>query len=49
MSDCDGRQPALQSAVNVTLRVLDSNDNEPVFERQRYELHLPGWHDAVRR
>jgi len=25
----------------VTVRVLDSNDNEPVFERARYQLRLP--------
>jgi len=27
--------------VNVTVRVLDANDNDPVFERSRYELRLP--------
>ena len=37
----DGGQPALQDVVNVTVNVLDSNDNEPVFERSRYELRLP--------
>jgi len=33
-------QPALHDIVNVTVKVLDSNDNEPVFERARYELSL---------
>jgi len=37
----DGGQPALHDVVNVTVRVLDSNDNEPVFERSRYKLRLP--------
>jgi len=37
----DGGQPALHDVVNVTVKVLDSNDNDPVFERSRYELRLP--------
>ena len=37
----DGGQPALHDVVNVTVHVLDSNDNDPVFERSRYELKLP--------
>lgn len=37
----DGGQPALHDVVNVTVNVLDSNDNDPVFERSRYELRLP--------
>jgi len=37
----DGGQPALHDVVNITVQVLDSNDNEPVFERARYQLRLP--------
>jgi len=37
----DGGEPALHDVVNVTVNVLDSNDNDPVFERSRYELRLP--------
>ena len=37
----DGGQPALHDVVNVTVNVLDSNDNDPMFERSRYKLRLP--------
>jgi len=36
----DGGQPALYDVVNVTVKVLDSNDNDPVFEKSSYELRL---------
>jgi len=40
LAGLDETQPALHDIVNVTVKVLDSNDNEPVFERPRYELSL---------
>jgi len=37
----DAGTPPLHDVVNITVKVLDANDNDPVFERSRYELHLP--------
>ena len=36
----DAGQPALSTRVNVTVSVVDVNDNRPRFERSRYELHV---------
>ncbi|XP_027563321.1 protocadherin gamma-A10-like [Neopelma chrysocephalum] len=37
----DGGQPALQSSRVLWLRVLDVNDNAPVFAQERYSARLP--------
>ncbi|NWT07179.1 PCDG2 protein, partial [Mionectes macconnelli] len=36
----DGGRPALQSSTVLALRVLDVNDNAPVFEQERYSARL---------
>ncbi|NXO23000.1 PCDG5 protein, partial [Cisticola juncidis] len=36
----DGGSPALQSSAVLALRVLDVNDNAPVFEQERYSARL---------
>lgn len=36
----DGGNPPLSDVINVTVKVLDSNDNEPVFERSVYEVRV---------
>jgi Cadherin domain len=36
----DGGEPALNDSISVTVRVLDSNDNDPVFEKSVYEVHI---------
>ena len=36
----DGGHPARSDTVNVTVRVLDANDNDPVFERQTYDVTM---------
>ncbi|XP_072728573.1 protocadherin gamma-A2-like [Ciconia boyciana] len=37
----DGRSPALRSSAVLALRVLDVNDNAPVFAEARYSARLP--------
>ncbi|XP_027563243.1 protocadherin gamma-A10-like [Neopelma chrysocephalum] len=37
----DGGRPALQSSRVLSLRVLDVNDNAPVFAQERYSARLP--------
>ena len=36
----DGGHPARSDIINVTVRVLDANDNDPIFERQTYEVTM---------
>ena len=36
----DGGQPPKSDSINVTVRVLDSNDNDPIFERDSYEVKI---------
>ena len=36
----DGGHPARSDTINVTVRVLDANDNDPVFERQTYDVTM---------
>ena len=36
----DGGHPARSDTINVTVRVLDANDNDPVFDRQTYEVTI---------
>jgi|SRR6218665_1142967 len=36
----DGGQPPKTDAINVTVRVLDSNDNDPVFLQDSYEVFI---------
>jgi len=36
----DGGHPARSDTINVTVRVLDANDNDPIFERQTYEVTI---------
>ena len=36
----DGGHPARTDTINVTVRVLDANDNDPMFERQTYEVTM---------
>jgi len=36
----DGGHPARSDTINVTVRVLDANDNDPIFERQTYEVTM---------
>ena len=37
----DGGSPPLSGSVSVVVRVVDANDNSPVFERQDYEVTIP--------
>ncbi|XP_072542822.1 protocadherin-8 [Salminus brasiliensis] len=37
----DGGQPPCTGSANLTVRVLDSNDNSPAFERPQYTVELP--------
>ena len=37
----DGGRPPLSGSVSVVVRVLDANDNSPVFERQDYDVTIP--------
>ncbi|XP_040042590.2 protocadherin-23 [Gasterosteus aculeatus] len=37
----DGGEPALSSTATVTVLVEDVNDNEPVFQRQLYNVSIP--------
>lgn len=36
----DGGHPARSDSINVTVRVLDANDNDPTFDRQTYEVTI---------
>lgn len=36
----DGGVPAMTDSLNLTIRVLDSNDNDPVFDRQNYDVNV---------
>ena len=36
----DGGHPARSDSINVTVRVLDANDNDPMFEMQTYEVTI---------
>ena len=36
----DGGHPARSDTINVTVRVLDANDNDPIFERLTYEVTI---------
>jgi len=36
----DGGHPERSDTINVTVRVVDNNDNDPVFERQTYEVTI---------
>jgi len=36
----DGGHPARSDTINVTVRVLDANDNDPIFDRQTYEVTI---------
>jgi len=36
----DGGHPSRSDSINVTVRVLDANDNDPVFDRQTYEVTM---------
>ncbi|XP_028323053.1 protocadherin Fat 3 [Gouania willdenowi] len=40
-TDRDGQQGALFSQVNLTIMVLDVNDNAPVFQRRDYAVTVP--------
>ncbi|KAK5858538.1 hypothetical protein PBY51_002671 [Eleginops maclovinus] len=40
-SDQDGQQGALSSQVDLTILVLDVNDNAPVFQRRDYAVTVP--------
>lgn len=42
----DGGEPSLSSTATVTVLVSDVNDNEPVFQRQLYNVSVPE-HSAV--
>jgi len=37
----DGGNPPLSGSVSVVVRVVDANDNSPVFERQEYDVTVP--------
>ena len=37
----DGGSPPLSGTVGVVVRVVDANDNSPVFERQHYDVTIP--------
>ncbi|XP_039632250.1 protocadherin-10-like [Polypterus senegalus] len=37
--DCG--KPALSGSINITVNILDDNDNAPTFERQIYEVEVP--------
>jgi len=37
----DGGEPSLSDSINVTIRVLDANDNEPMFGMSVYEVRVP--------
>lgn len=37
----DKGYPQREGAANVTIKVLDVNDNPPFFEQARYELSIP--------
>jgi len=45
----DGGQPPRSASINVTVRVLDANDNDPVFDRMTYEVkyYSPGREQKV--
>ena len=36
----DGGEPARQGSVDITIRVLDANDNHPVFDNSTYEVTI---------
>ena len=36
----DGGSPALSGSVAVVVRVVDVNDNSPVFEREQYDVTI---------
>lgn len=36
----DGGDPAKSDSLNVTARILDSNDNDPVFDQQNYDISV---------